>query len=346
LLVVCACNRSGGDGSSFAVATVSASDSGAVSTGAEMSSGWSSSTTSGASSSTSGGQADSTSGGVLDLGGMPDFDPTKPEGCGGKIDFVFAISADPTMKGVQGQLKASFAGFVEAIEAEFAEFDYHILVPNIGGLNFIPACEGCQEGCPNPPPEFPCDGAFMTCDRTYGAGLTFPTGWNASNARCELFGGHRYIIKDDPDLLGSFECIASVGTSGASAVVEVALKALSEDLQVCNDGFLRDDALLVVTLITHIDDFASADQPPDWTQALLEAKGGDPHASVVLIVMNDAYLADGLCEPYQPGTYRLVEWSEMLPHVRMGSTCTADFTPFFVDAVGLIKEQCDGFIPR
>jgi hypothetical protein len=328
-IVMCACQRSGVDSSSFGVVTVTATDTGAVSTGAETS---------------SGGQADSTNTGVLDLGGMPDFDPTKPEGCGGKIDFVFAISAHPTMKGVQEQLKASFAGFIEEIEAEFAEFDYHILVPNIGGL--VPECEGCPEECPNPPPEFPCDGAFTACDKTYGAGLTFPTGWNASNERCELFGGHRYIIKDDPDLLGSFECIASVGTNGGNVVVEVAVEALSEELQVCNDGFLRDDALLVVTLITHTDDSFSAGEPPEWTQALLAAKGGDPHASVVLIVMNDAYLAGGLCKPYQPGTYRLVEWSEMLPHVRMGSTCATDFTPFFVDAVGLIKEQCDGFIPQ
>jgi hypothetical protein len=275
---------------------------------------------------------------------MPDFDPTKPEGCGGKIDFVFAISAHPTMKGVQEQLKASFAGFIEEIEAEFAEFDYHILVPNIGGL--VPECEGCPEECPNPPPEFPCDGAFTTCDNTYGAGLTFPTGWNASNERCELFGGHRYIIKDDPDLLGSFECIASVGTSGGSSVVEAALTSIDDGLQVCNDGFLRDDALLVVTLITHTDDFASADQPLDWTQALLEAKDGDPHASVVLIVMNDRDDPNGGCKPYGNYDLRLREWSELLPHVLVGSTCAPDYTPFFVDAVRLIKEQCDGFIPQ
>jgi hypothetical protein len=52
------------------------------------------------------------------------------------------------------------------------------------------------------------------CDKVLGAGLTFNVGGYAANKLCDLHGGHRYIVGDEPDMAGAFECIAKVGVSG------------------------------------------------------------------------------------------------------------------------------------
>ena len=64
---------------------------------------------------------------VWDMG-MPDFGPQQPAGCEGKIDFLFVISAQGTMKNDQERLIASFPGFMDAIKEQLADFDIHILV--------------------------------------------------------------------------------------------------------------------------------------------------------------------------------------------------------------------------
>lgn len=64
-----------------------------------------------------------------------------------------------------------------------------------------------------------------------------------------------------------------VGNTLASAV------AASEPTASCNDGFLRDDALLAVLFVTDerdVEGINSAGTPQGWYQTLLSAKGGDP----------------------------------------------------------------------
>src|SRR5690606_41723616 len=53
----------------------------------------------------------------------------------------------------------------------------------------------------------------------------------------------------------------------------------------CNEGFIRDDAILVVTFITDEDDNqgdGSAGTPDGWKAALVSAKKGDDAGIVVL----------------------------------------------------------------
>jgi hypothetical protein len=53
---------------------------------------------------------------------------TKPAGCEGKIDLLFVISRDASMKSSQEKLLAAFPGFIATIQAKFADFDFHIMV--------------------------------------------------------------------------------------------------------------------------------------------------------------------------------------------------------------------------
>lgn len=298
-----------------------------------------------ASHSASTGSPDSTTG-IADLGIMPDFGGP-PAGCKGKIDFVFAISASPNMVDEQAKVTASFPGFVATIEQEFPDFDYHIMVAGSRGSVF--ACEGCQGSCPMGPPDYPCNEPVTSCDLTEGAGITLPRGWYASNQRCELFGGRRYIQQGEPDLLAAFTCIATVGRSGDDSIVEDAVYSVSPAMigrGGCNAGFLRDDALLVITVITDGDDDLSGFDPEGWRQAFFDAKGGDGDAIVLFIVASDRDQPQGLCQPYIPYVSKLRTWSTLMPHAIIASVCEPDYTPFFAEAAALVKQQCEVFVPQ
>src|SRR5687768_3365382 len=115
VLCLLACNGSGNDGSGFSMAG-GATASSPASTGAGSSTSTSTGTvedsTAAAASSTSGGPgSSSTSGQIPDQGTMPDFGGES--GCKGKIDFLFAISADWSMEDAQERLKDSFEGFID-----------------------------------------------------------------------------------------------------------------------------------------------------------------------------------------------------------------------------------------
>ena len=49
----------------------------------------------------------------------------------------------------------------------------------------------------------------------------------------------------------------------------------------CNEGFLRDDALLMVTFAANTPDIDSAGKPKLWADAVLAAKHGDPRVTPV-----------------------------------------------------------------
>ena len=121
-LILAACGDTAAPGFSTgpAVTSVSASTSGS-STGADTASTGPADDSAGSSASTSTGVA------TLDVGTVMDFEPAQPPGCKGKVDLLFVISRQGTMKTEQTQLLASFAGFVETIEQKLEGFDVHIM---------------------------------------------------------------------------------------------------------------------------------------------------------------------------------------------------------------------------
>ncbi|MBK7829366.1 hypothetical protein [Nannocystis sp.] len=140
--------------------------------------------------------------------GMPDFGPLQPAGCEGKIDFLFVISAQGTMKLKQDRLLASFPGFMEAIQEQLPDFDVHILVanPNPKPGWIMDDCGLCMDDC-DPQGQPPLCGATLTaCDKKIGAGVTYPAGTNASNRRCEIAGDARYLVSGQQDIAQAFAC--------------------------------------------------------------------------------------------------------------------------------------------
>ena len=196
------------------------------------------------------------------------------------------------------------------------------------------------------------------CD-LLGAGLTNPIGPGASNTDCNFSSGARYIDSSQPDVKEAFSCAARVGTGGAGnerpmeAMVNATVAGSTGlgPLGECNDGFIRSDAILVVTFITdeedgpdpgcspgdeNCDDSSnSAGDPASWRQALLTAKNGDDNGVVVLGIFDTGGSSprlDAFVDSF--GT-----------NGSKGDVGSGNYGPFLLDAVSGIGEACRDYVP-
>jgi len=310
---------------------------------------------------------------VRDLGVAPDFGVDSPVGCKGKIDLLFVISRRSGMQYRQAQLAAAFPQFIDTIQSKFADFDYHIMVVDGDGESNNNG-EGwgnpiCNELCPNlackvgepccgwdPPdakgtpccaaPDYPCQDLDLvtTCDWAWGTGTMFPAGTNGeANKPCPIDGDLRYLVKGQSNLKETFVCIATVGTSGNSQLGQsftAAMQSNINDPGGCNNGFLRKDALLMVTFISSLGDYGiqgSEGTPDKWAQAVLDAKHGDDKSIVMLSILN----TEAQWEPYD----RIGTLAKMFPYHHLEDKLAADYGPAFALAASLVETACAGFTP-
>ena len=277
---------------------------------------------------------------VLDVGSTKDVDDPKPPGCQGKIDFLFVISRDGAMEWFQDKLVAAFPGFISTIQAKFADFDFHIMVID-GDAHWghTPCNQDCTpEGCPWIP-DYPCDllGLVTACDKTMGAGTVFPAGGSASNKPCSIAGGRRYVTPEQPNLSETFACIAKLGVSGYGLLGEAFTAAMQPAINApggCNAGFLRDDALLMVTFIGG-SDYNSKGDPSSWAAAALAAKNDDPNSLVFLEILTPS------CPPQD----RVCEMVKMFPYFHVADIYADDYSAAFDQATDLVEVACADFIP-
>jgi len=281
---------------------------------------------------------------ILDVGADHDLGDGKPVGCKGKIDFLFVISRYSGMAYFQTQLRDAFPKFIDTIEAKFADFDYHIMVVDGDSTWGVSTCdEQCPTQCV---PNYPCGYTPTYCDTRIGAGTVFPAGGDAANQPCDIDGGRRYMTTGQSKLKETFACVAQVGSSGAAQIgdaLTAAVHSNTNDPGGCNPGFLRKDALLMVTLISNTYDQpntvgGSAGSPKTWAAAVRKAKGDDLD-SVVLLNIGDTMV---------PGCHsedRLCQLTELFPYALNTEVWADDYGPFFDEATGLVETACAGFVP-
>ena len=318
-----------------------------------------SSSTGGASGSTTGGTPESTgtsgttsgssgsgTGMVWDLGSAPDLGDPTPPGCKGKVDFLFAISRAQNMPTAQEQLIASFAPFIASIEglgAEFEDFDFHIMVVD-GDRSW--GMEYCEKNCGQDDfcdimSSYPCAYEPTVCDETLGAGTIFNAGGDTPNKNCGLAPGKRYLDTTTWALEETFTCIAQVGISGSDNLGNALGQAVTTQRETCNKGFLRDDALLVVAHIMRGDVGSGVDgTPEEWANALLDAKGGDEDAIVMLGMNGFPDLETCLEEDM-----RMCAMLTMFSHRVYATTEQASYAAAFQETVDLIDVACSEFVP-
>jgi hypothetical protein len=277
----------------------------------------------------------------------------------------------------QEQLALAVPQFIDTIEVKFADFDYHIMVIDGDGP---PPGDGhwgsstCNEVCPNlackigedccpitngnlkgqpccDDPNYPCDKLHLVteCDEAWGAGTVFPAGTFTADKPCPIDGGRRYLVKGQKDLDDTFACIARVGDSGYFALGQALTAAMQgpiNDIGGCNQGFLRDDALLMVTLIDNGTDEeggpgSSEGSPPEWAQAVIDAKHGDENSVVMLNIGGcDCAPHEGVCQLND----RNCELTKMFPYHFQVSVLVDDYGPAFLAAASLVETACAGFV--
>jgi hypothetical protein len=317
-----------------------------------------STSTGGVEDSSAGGESSSGGGNTFDMGLVPDFEPPQPPGCQGKIDFLFVISRLGTMKTEQDKLLPSLPGFIATIGATFPTFDTHIMVANPDGTWPGWACEtpefcGSQHNCGPNALDYPCGpetwDLIEPCDETIGAGIVFNAGPYATNHPCALAEDRRYIVlPGEPDPEAAFDCIARVGTYGPSSPLgEALVAAVSPAINAdgCNAGFLRPDALLVVTMITDNQD-DSWTKPPDWYEAVVTAKE-DPGAAVMLAIQPQVLVGEVKpnCTYDFDNDSDLRQFINMFPFHAEGDVCADSYVPFFETAVAKVADACATFVP-
>jgi hypothetical protein len=272
----------------------------------------------------------------------PLFDTKKPEPpperCD-KVDFLYVVDNSASMTDKQENLARSFEGFTRIVQETLGTTDHQIMVVDTDGINVgdIIAGYGAESG----------DG----CTGMLGAGLTM----GAEGEGCIISGNQRFLQDDQPNLADTFSCLARVGTLGNADerpidALLAATGAAHSDAEMCNEGFLRNDAILVVTLITDEEDEQSAGDPAKWKQALLRAKHGNEEALVMLGLIGDTQVPGGLpggpCDEVSgadsPRLQRFVESFEL---GSLGSVCAPDYSEFFAQAVSTIDTACEVFTP-
>jgi hypothetical protein len=285
--------------------------------------------------------SDTSGASTFDLGVQPDVGVV--EGCTA-VDFLFVIDDSLSMEVHQANLIANFPAFIDGIEESLASVEsFHV------GVVATDPFAGNPGACI-------LIGALVTS--TTGAGA------NSSQAECGPYADGFNYMTDADDLDASFACAAQVGTSGSGSerpmdAVVAALDGSLAGAGGCNEGFLRDDALLVVVVITDEYDgegdpepgngeepATSVGGPMDWYDAVVAAKGGIAENAVALAIVN---YEGGACEPAELGFdgVNMVSWAEMFgSNGFVGGLCEKDYGPMFAEATGVIAEACENFVPE
>lgn len=291
---------------------------------------------------------DTGSGAPADEGGGELFDVASGAEGGGdeggdaggceKVDILFVIDDSGSMEDDQQRLIANFPAFVEGIETKVDVSDYHV---------GITATD-------------PYHGTIFEC-REMGALVTQTFGDNSSNRVCGPFANGKRFMTAADDLDDKFACAAQLGTMGlpderpaAAVTAAVTEPIVSSD---CNDGFLREDAVLVVVMITdeedekiydpYLGEMGSDGEPIDWFNTMVAAKGGNEESIVMLsLVVPPGTLCPpwGLFEPV-PITERLIEFTEMFTYGFVGDICEPSYADYFAEAMNVVDAACDGFVP-
>jgi hypothetical protein len=272
---------------------------------------------------------------------------TSSTGCK-KVDLLFVIDNSGSMADEQYNLITSFPDFIDGMRTRLSETDgYNVGVISTDVYTGDLTCLPLQEG----------------------ALVTETAGGGSSNATCAPYtSGLRFMTEAD-DLESKFACAAQIGISGDGdeRPVQATLAAFAPGITApgaCNEGFLRDDALLVVVMITDEEDDhegeaeacdqspqqGSAGEPAEWFDALVAIKGEE--TSIVLLSLLgptgvDACLALDKCNGGIDGAEpapRLLELTDMFTYGFVGPVCQP-YGPFFLEAIDVIQSACDEFEP-
>jgi hypothetical protein len=231
----------------------------------------------------------------------------------------------------QQNLATSFPGFIGSIQNTVMAKDYHIMVIDTDAGNsflqecfalcaFFPDCEGYP--CNNlPRPRAATPSSAPASSRTP---RTRPAASPATSATWSTA---------SRTSASTFQCLAKVGTDGdgSERPMEAMISSVSalNDPGQCNDGFLRNDALLVVTFITDEEDDGQVQRQPRsaGTPASSPPRRAPRTSIVVLGLIGDPDQPNPVCTDGAEASPRLRTFAESFTYGSWGSICSPRLRP-------------------
>ncbi|PRQ07579.1 hypothetical protein [Enhygromyxa salina] len=254
----------------------------------------------------------------FDLAAVPDS-PPYDESCG-MVDFLFVIDNSGSMGDEQINLINNFPAFINGIEATLDTVDsIHVAVTTTD--DYWANVVGCQ---------------------SIGSAVVQTGGSSSSNSLCGPYAeGANYMTEMD-DLGTTFACAAQVGVqgSGDERPMQAMINAVNGeygDPDECNEGFIRDEALLVVIIITDEPDNNSFGGPMTWYDAVVDAKLGIPENVVVVSLINTPGGNCGFDQAQSIATFTTMFGMNGF----MADICVPNFAPVFDQAVEIIDVACE-----
>jgi hypothetical protein len=255
--------------------------------------------------------------------------PGQPAGCE-YIDILFVVDGSDSMTDEQNALRGTngeepvFREFTDALITELDTLiDFHV---------------GVVSSQPDD-----------TAMHTHADFPEIPAG---PATDCALPSGERWIVGPSPTLEEDFACIAA--TSSADTVETTVYNAAEALHDPANTGFLRDDSVLVIVMLTDEDtwdhDIATR---IEIRNRILDAVGGDLGRIVVLGIAGDQGVFEdpkSICYGPYGGAAPGRRISSIVYSFRdqgiMQDICAEDLAAAFAAALGNVVETCEQFEPE
>jgi len=336
--------------SASASASASGTDSDSATTSASGASASGTSSTTDDSGTISASGTSTTTGGLkLDVGfettsGTADTDTG--EGCK-KVDLLFVIDDSGSMSDQQDKLTEAFPSFMETIDEQLVQMkgvDYRVgvLSTDMAGPDMC---------------------ILFSCGQGHRGRLQH----SSDRLDCDNKPDGRWIDEGPVETVSDqFRCIASMDGGEFNEMPLEALRAglidRVEDNEAYNAGFLREDALLVLVLITDEDDQSVMNVPSSWDiflgpgtptpvieyqQLLVDLKGGEKERFVAVAISGSKSSNCGNDDnPLAVKAPRIHQFLELnAPNSYWGNICEEDFTTPLTEALDVIKAGCETFPP-
>lgn len=174
-------------------------------------------------------------------------------------------------------------------------------------------------------------------------------------------GGNNWMVASSKNLSTELECALTVGVGGSpnERPMQMLTDAFADELVEpggFHNGFLREEALLVVVLVTNEEDEIEADtrwgspgDPTQWADDVSALKGGWANDVVMLslVGLDEPNACAGPWDGTEGAQYspRLIEFTEAFPLGAAGDICEQEYASFLLGAVPGVAAACEGYIP-
>lgn len=247
------------------------------------------------------------------------------------VDILFVIDNSGSMTDKQARLVSSIPGFAKAITSK------------------LPAAKSVHVGVVSSSEYYSGKSACL---------IRKTSGPSSTNAQCLT--NTPFLDAKHPAFPQQFACVARVGAGGDDdeTPMNSVLGALAPENNVpngCNAGFVREDAMLILVLITDEDDVRDSDcddflslgtcgskgTADEWYDSIVALKGGHPENVVVLSLFS----LDGTTCANAP-TVNLARFTRKFGASGMiGDVCAATYDPFFATSLPVVDRACVSFVP-